>query len=240
MQIRIHEAWDVLKDHAIIKKLIADSQRSFAFQHTASQTVKRTHCHIYLFDIDLTPESVRERLKKNPDWKGNKHFEVSGACGKDKRAIDEQGAYTYASKPPNFPAPPPVLRQPVLVVNFSNARVEELVREAEAYWQTRTTSATTPVTELKAEKVKRLTKYAVVKEIVGEILTPDFIKMRDEDPERIRIIKRTTLEYLRKNQIFCGVLHATDYIECVLMDLNDDSFSHAVDLRLQRNLGIIF
>lgn len=230
VQIRIHESWSGLKDEPIIKKLISDSQRAFAFEHPADQKVKRTHCHIYLFDIDLTVESVRERLKKK--WEANREFSASGGCGKDKRPIDEEGAWTYGTKP--------ALLRPVMVNLFSPERVKELESGAAAYWAKADTSGNSTSTAIKTEKVKKLTKYAMIKEIVCEVLTPDFVKMSHEDPERIRIVKRTTLEYLRKNQVFCGVLHATDYIECVLMDLNDDSFTHAVDLRLQRNLGIIF
>lgn len=215
-QVRIHSSWEDIS--GVILGLARKADKGFAFQHNADERVKRTHVHAYFFNLNLKYDAISDRIKKL-GLKGNSDFAISGQCGDDKRALDVSGAWIYATKKEAL--------RPVWVENISPAIVEELSEGARRFYAKGMN--TTPAASVLV-KAKKPNKYAQVKEIAANCLSPEFLKLGEAD--RIKVVRDETIEYLRTNCIFADSKRIVEYIECVMLDIDDDSMKQAVNRRL--------
>lgn len=215
-QVRIHAPWcDV---SGVVYGLAKKCNIGFAFQHNADDKVKRTHVHAYFFDLDLKYDAISARVKK-AGYKGNEDFAVTGQCGDDKRPLDVSGAWTYATEK--------VALRPVWVQNISPATVEELQEGARRFYA-QYRDNTTPAASIVVPK--KPNKYQQVKEIRANVLCPQFLEL--SGPDRIKVVRNETISYLRNNCIFADSKRITEYIECVMLELEDDTLLQAVNRRL--------
>lgn len=222
-QIRIKRRWCDIS--GVIKGLSSKSDKCFAFEHYAEQASK-AHVHCYVFNIKLKYDAISDRVKKL-GLKGNQDFSVAGACGKDRRPLDVSGAWTYGTKPEAL--------RPVWVENISPAVIEELSEGARRFYAKR--DNTTPAVSVKAEKVKQKSKYAHVKEIAANCLSPEFLRL--DCDQRVAVVLKETWSYLRQNQIFSDKWGIVKWCEAVLLELDDAVLFDAVKFQLGKNLGLI-
>lgn len=219
-QVRVHRRWDETKD--VLLKLGQISDHSVIFEHPPDEKVKRIHVHAYFFHLRLKDDAIRERIRKT-GLKGNEDFAVSGQCGEDRRPLDLSGAWAYGTKKDAL--------RPVWINNISPAIVEELqdyARRFHAKWDN-ISPAASAVTGAPAPK-KNKNRYQHVQDIAANVLDPEFLKL--DHVARIKRVRNATKEYLRNNQIFCGVIKTCEYIECVMANLDDETFDQAVNQRL--------
>lgn len=214
-QLRIHQSWEDIS--GVIISLAKKADKGFAFQHNADTEVSRTHCHIYLFDLNLKYDAISDRIKKL-GLKGNTDFSISGACGESRRPLDVSGAWIYGTKCEQL--------RSVWVQNISPAIVEELSEGARRFYAkgNKTTPAASVIVKAKPNK------YQQVKEIAANCLTPEFLKLGMSD--RIKSVRDEVIEYMRLNCIFADSKRIVEYIECVMLDLDDESLKQAVNRRL--------
>lgn len=225
-QVRISRPWSDVS--GVILNLYKKAQSGFVFQHDADEEVNRTHIHAYMFNINLKYDAISDRVKKL-GFKGNSDFAISGSCGgkMNRRPLDVSGAWIYGTKEEAL--------RPVWVENISPAIVEGLVDGARRFYAKR--ENTCPKPNLNVVKAKTLTKYQHVREIAAQVLSPEFLKLGMD--ERVKVIKEHTVRYLNQNQIFCGLYHTLEWIECVIRDIDQETFEHALHLKLEKNLGIL-
>lgn len=219
-QVRISRPWYDISGSMI--KLADKSETAVCFEHPPDDEVSRRHCHCYFMNINLKYDAMNERLKKLfPDISGNRDFAISGTAGKRKGPIDLSGAYIYGTTE--------AFHAPKWLKNISMSTVEELQESARRFYAKR--GDTAQASSIKAvAKQKKLTRYEQVREIAARCLTPEFLKMGES--QRIKIVREEVKSYLRSNGIFCGVIKTSEYIECVLLDLEDESFNTALNRRL--------
>lgn len=222
-QVRIKRPWSDIS--GVVKSLSDKSEQCFVFEHYPTQ-VSKTHIHCYLFDMRIKYDAIADRIKKF-GLKGNSDFSVSGTCGKDRRPLDVSGAWTYGTKPEAM--------RPVWVKNISSVISEELQEGARRFYAKR--ENTIPAASVKAEKVKQKSKYAHVKEIAANCLTPEYLRL--EPSERVAVVLDEVWKYLRANQIFSDKWGTVKWCECVLLELDDAVLFTAVKFQLEKNLGLI-
>lgn len=200
----------------------------FVFEHGPDQDANRDHIHAYCFNMSIKYDAIHGRIEKL-GYKGNSDFSILGTCGGKKRTrpLDLSGAWCYGSKYGTL--------RPVYLKNISDEVVEELNEYSRRFAPRDQNTAVTPA-QPSEPKPKQKTKYQQMKEIAELVISPEFVKITSR-VERIRVVRDMTLQYLRDNQIYSGGKYKVcELIESVLMDLEDESFTRAVTLQLEKSL----
>lgn len=93
LQIRLREP-SYTKAYQYIEDYVGKADRALVFNH--KPTDDNNHYHIYLFDIDIQPDSIRRRLAR--DGYAKTCYAVSTTAGATKKiAITPQLAYQYGT-----------------------------------------------------------------------------------------------------------------------------------------------
>lgn len=81
----------------LIKDYVDRCLCAMAFEHQADEDVSRTHCHFYLFDLNLSrpDDAIRDHLRK---YLPKTDFMVGLSAGKKHRQITPEGAFIYGTK----------------------------------------------------------------------------------------------------------------------------------------------
>lgn len=90
IQIRLKtEKYEDVVQH--VGDYIVNADSSFVFNHNLPDN---NHYHIYLFETDIKPDSIRKKLAR---YYKKTSYAVSTTCGKKKKPIEPKGAYIYGT-----------------------------------------------------------------------------------------------------------------------------------------------
>lgn len=110
----------------LMRDYIDRCTKVLVFQHEADEDVNRDHCHIYLFDLPLKrpDDAIRDHLRIHLP---KTDFMVGLSAGKQKRQIEPEGAYIYATKEKGI--------DPLLVKGFSDKDLMDCQIAAKTFYK---------------------------------------------------------------------------------------------------------
>ena len=224
VQVRIHKEWCDVSGfiHAYAEK----AKVVFAFEHPADDEVARTHTHAYFFGLSVKRASLSEAIAKKFDLEGQKEFFTKEECskGKNTRALDISGAYTYGTKDDAFP--------PLFTKGLTPEEVTLLKVYAYQWWmlhpkRSKNRQVDTQIVIVKPSH-KETQSYHVDKII--DAIYEKYDTMIDEWEQKISMdtVAEEVYNYLAKNNIWCGVMKSHDYIENTLKRMNSQMYKTRV------------
>lgn len=177
-QIRISRSYDEVKE--LVTDIEKISQQMVVYQHDSDEDVNRTHIHIYAYEVSLSEDTIRNRIKKviieKLDWSFSKTY------GKrpDIRRID-MGAISYGSKGKY---------DPVLVKGISDEIIKQKKTEGYDVKKDKLTVKNGKIVIIKGEQEKKKTDMEMIRDIAARVDTNKITENIDIANEIIATWKR--------------------------------------------------